>query len=430
MNGIFIFHRDLRIVDNKALERACELAKEKDCKIIPIFIFSPEQVSDKNKYKSNNSIQFMINSLISLDKALKEVGSKLICCYGENKKVIGDFCKKQKICFVIDGKDYTPFAKKRTLEYEKICKEFGVEYECVGGDVYLTEPGTVLNKAGKMFQKFTPFYETAKKMKVDEVTGICKGPFVSNKFVGGSGKTRKNVKFMNEVRLESMKAKLLGVDGENEKIAVKGGREEGLELIRKIPTNYEKIHDIPSEQTSMLSAHHHFGTVSIRESYNAGKKKGLDGFVRQLYWRDFYGHIVDQFEVLYGVSPNDFQSDWTMNEEKKKVFDKWTKGETGVELVDAGMRQLVQTGYMHNRVRLVVSNWLVKDMKIHWRAGEKFFAQNLVDYDYSQNFGNWVWVASLLPFSQAPFRKVSAEGTEKKFDKEKKYIHTWLKSED
>ena len=93
MFGIFIFHRDLRIEDNKALERACELAKEKDCKILPLFIFSPDQVSDKNKYKSNHSIQFMINSLMSLDKALRSEGSKLICCYGDNKKVIGDFCK-------------------------------------------------------------------------------------------------------------------------------------------------------------------------------------------------------------------------------------------------------------------------------------------------------------------------------------------------
>ncbi len=424
MYGIYIFHRDLRIVDNKGLERACELAKEKECKILPLFIFSPEQVSEKNKYKSSNSIQFMINSLISLDKALRSEGSRLICCYGENDKVIGDFCKKEKVCFVVDGKAYTPFVKKRTLEYEKICKKNDVLYECVGGDVYLTEPGTVLNKSGKMFQKFTPFYEKAKSMKVAEVSGTCKGPYVSNRTVGGGGKTRKNVKFVNEVRLETMKARLIGE--ENEKIAVQGGREEGLELIGKIPTNYEKIHDVPSEQTSMLSAHHHFGTISIRESYNAGKKKGLTAFIRQLYWRDFYGHIVDAFETLYGVSPYDYQSDWSMSDEKRKIFDKWCKGETGIELVDAGMKQLIQTGYMHNRVRLVTSNWLVKDMKIHWRAGEKFFAQNLVDYDYSQNFGNWVWVASLLPFSQAPFRKVSAEGTEKKFDPEKKYIHTWL----
>jgi deoxyribodipyrimidine photo-lyase len=421
---LYIFHRDLRLVDNKALERACELAKSNDCSILPLFIFSPEQVSEKNKYKSTNSIQFMIESLNELDSELRKKRSRLVCCYGSNEEVLESFLKKKDVKFVVDGKDYTPFAKKRSLEYEKICKEFGVGYECVGGDVYLTEPGTVLNKSGKMFQKFTPFYETAMKKGVEKVDGECDGPFVSNRSVGGAGKTKKNKKFVNEVSLELMKHRLVGEM--NEKIAVKGGRNEGLELLKKLPTDYEKIHDIPSEQTSMLSAHHHFGTVSIRESYNAGKKKGLTAFVRQLYWRDFYGHIVDQFEKLYGVGPYEYQSDWSMSEEKKKVFESWCKGETGVEMVDAGMTQLNQTGYMHNRVRLVVANWLVKEKKIHWRAGEKYFAQQLVDYDFSMNFGNWVWVASLLPFSQAPFRKVTAEGTQTRFDKEKKYIHTWL----
>jgi deoxyribodipyrimidine photo-lyase len=226
-----------------------------------------------------------------------------------------------------------------------------------------------------------------------------------------------------EVSLETMRRRL--VPHPNSEIAVKGGREEGQHLMHSIPSNYEKIHDIPSQSTSMLSAHLHFGTVSIREVYWEGKKKGVDAFVRQLYWREFYANIMDAFELLYKVHPYEFQKDRVVTEKQKEAFDKWCKGETGVPLVDAGMKQMLRTGYMHNRVRLVVANWLVKDMHVHWRLGERFFAQHLVDVSPSNNCGNWQWVASVLPFSQAPFRKVDAYKTAEKFDPDGTYVKKW-----
>jgi len=133
---------------------------------------------------------------------------------------------------------------------------------------------------------------------------------------------------------------------------------------------------------------------------------------------------------LYGIGLYEFQKDppRPLTEKQKDAFEQWCKGTTGVPLVDAGMKQMLRTGYMHNRVRLVVANWLVKDMKIHWRLGERFFAQHLVDVSPSNNTLNWQWVASVLPFSQAPFRKVDAYRTAEKFDPDGVYVKTWLKN--
>jgi deoxyribodipyrimidine photo-lyase len=363
----------------------------------------------------------MITSLKSLETALKKAGSRLVCCYGDTAEVLHSLHRKLGIDCLVDGKDYTPYAKQRIAALEKWSSASHIPYICVGEDCYLTEPGSVLNGTKKPFQKFTPYWTVARVRAVPHPVAAIEGPWIVRS--GGGKKTRSLRSYPMEVSLETMRRRL--VPHPNPEIAVQGGREEGLHLVHSLPTNYEKIHDVPSESTSMLSAHNHYGTVSIREVYWAGKKKGLDAFVRQLYWRDFYGQIMDAFELLYKVHPYEFQKDRAVSDKQKDAFDKWCKGTTGVPLVDAGMKQLLKTGYMHNRVRLVVANWLVKDMHVHWRLGERFFAQHLVDYDATQNMMNWIWVASVLPFSQAPFRKVDAYRTAEKFDPEEVYIKRW-----
>jgi len=419
---VHLFHRDLRLPDHCGLEKAHEEAVRLKTVILPLFIFTPEQVTS-NKLKSVNSIQFMITSLKSLDASLKEKKSRLVCCYGDTVEILAALHRKVTIDCLVDVKDYTPYAKERIAALEKWSSASNIPYVCVG-DSYLTEPGSVLNGSGKPYQKFTPFWNAARSVKVPHPTPAIHGPFIVRS--GGGSKTRSLRSYPMEVSLETMRRRL--VPHPNEEIAVQGGREEGLHLMHSIPSNYEKIHDIPSQSTSMLSAHLHFGTVSIREVYWAGKDKGLDAFVRQLYWREFYNNIMDAFELLYKVHPYDFQKDHVVTEKQKEAFDKWCKGTTGVPLVDAGMKQMLRTGYMHNRVRLVVANWLVKDMHVHWRLGERFFAQHLVDYGSANNMMNWIWVASVLPFSQAPFRKVDAYRTAEKFDPDGIYIKKWLKN--
>jgi len=417
---VYLFHRDLRLPDHRGLEAAHKKAIELKTVILPLFVFTPEQVTS-NKLKSVNSIQFMIASLQSLDMALKGARSRLVCCYGDTVEVLKALNRKIGIECVIDVRDYTPYAKERIAAL----KDSNIPYECIE-DSYLTNPGSVLNGTGKPYQKFTPFWTAARKVEVPHPTSAIGGPFIVRS--GGGKKTRSLRSYPMEISLDTMRRRL--VPHPNEEIAVKGGREEGLELMHRIPSNYEKIHDIPSQSTSMLSAHLHFGTVSIREVYWEGKKKGVDAFVRQLYWREFYISITNSFKELYGIGLYEFQKDppRPLTEKQKDAFEQWCKGTTGVPLVDAGMKQMLRTGYMHNRVRLVVANWLVKDMKIHWRLGERFFAQHLVDVSPSNNTLNWQWVASVLPFSQAPFRKVDAYRTAEKFDPDGVYVKTWLKN--
>jgi deoxyribodipyrimidine photo-lyase len=406
---LYIFHRDLRIVDNQTLE-----AVKSSSHIIPLFIFTPEQVDSQNKFRSMFSINFMIESLQDLEDEIRKQNGHLYFAKGHTVDVVKSILAKNKsITAIAETADYTPFAKKRQEDMAKICKDHDLTYQLIH-DTYLTEPGTILNGTGKTFQKFTPFWNNAKRKPVAK-------PLNAHRYTWGrlqgnySGKLDGPLKKFTDVP---------GAEGPAEG-PIKGGRSEGLTLLHSLPKTYNKTRDIPSERTSHLSAHHHFGTVSIRESYWAGKRIGISEFIRQLYWRDFYGHICNKFEELYGVSPYDFKGrgSWKYDREK---FNKWTRGETGEEMVDAGIKQLLATGWIHNRVRLVVASYLVKDLKIYWRWGERFFAQNLVDYDFAQNFGNWCWVASVLPFSQAPFRRHDPETYKKRFNAEGLYVNKWL----
>lgn len=415
---LYVFHRDLRLYDNHTLRSAVEHARRIKAQVIPAFIFTPIQTSDANPYKSHPSIQFMVASLEDLDAQLKAAGAKgLHLFYGENGAVLDKLLAKGIIAAMYETADYTPFAKQRQEDAARISSKHAVEYHVVH-DTYLLEPGTVLNKGGKPFQKFTPFYETARQ------TPIAKPSSMPRAIPWEKG----NPALPKEHAFTWKEAHALYK--QNPHIAVQGGRKEALNLLKSLPLNYDKEKDIPSIQTSRLSAHHHFGTISIRETYAAAKKMSHgQEFIRQLYWRDFYGHVTNAFEQLYGESPYTFQQDradakgrWNYD---RAAFNRWAEARTGVPIVDAAMNELLTTGYMHNRARLISANYLVKTLKVFWRWGERHFARHLVDYDFAQNFGNWSWVASVLPYSQAPFRSLDPEIQQEKVDSEHKYVDAW-----
>jgi len=394
---IHIFHRDLRTKDNLGLHAANKKAKETASDLLPLFILTPEQFTKLNPYRSENSIQFMLESLEELDK---QIDNKLTILESTQLEALMKIQKTHTIVAVSENRDYTPFAKQREAETLVFCTERDIEYIATE-DVYLTNPGTVLNKSGKAYQKFTPFYNEAKNHHVDE-------PKPAPKFASLYKPTySKNIPAMKK----------------NPLIHVHGGTEEANKLLKLLPKiEYTKTHDIPSVDTSNLSAHNHFGTVSIREVFHTAKNTE---FRRQLYWRDFYGHITHHFETLYKVSPYEFQKgSWKTD---ATALHAWQNGETGHDLVDAAMKQLKATGYIHNRARLVAAIYFTKHLKLNWRLGEKWFAQNLVDYDFAQNFGNWCWVASVLPFSMAPFRSLDPEIQLNKFDPNHIYTDKWLK---
>jgi deoxyribodipyrimidine photo-lyase len=324
--------------------------------------------------------------------------------YGDTVEVLKGI---RDLVAVFETRDYTPYAKKREADIQAFADRVGIFYEPVD-DLYLTAPGTVLNGSKKTFQKFTPFWEQAKTRPVAKPRLAPKLPW-SKQAVP------------NLVSLADMRHRLVPTRADDVR---KGGRKEGLKALESIPRKYTETHDHLNAPTSHLSAHNHFGTVSIREVYWA---TGQEAFRRQLYWRDFYGHIMAAFEDLYHVGPYEFQAPTKWRKGEKETFTAWSKGETGVELVDAGIREMMQTGFMHNRARMVVASWLIKDKGVAWRWGERFFAQHLVDYDPAQNMMNWIWVASVLPFASAPFRRHDPERTAERFDSDREYRNRWLK---
>ena len=404
---VYIFHRDLRIVDNRGLNAAIQWAREHDVTIVPLFVFTPAQVGRSNPYKSHASIHFMIDSLRDLSTAISADGGHLVVAHGDTVEVL----KKVKghVGAVFDVRDYTPFAKQREAAIKVWAAGAGVVYEAVD-DIYLTAPGSVLTGTGRTFQKFTPFWETAKRKPVDRPTAKPRSiPWLAARGIFGTVETT----------LDAMADKLYK---DLPEVAV-GGRTEGLKrLAAAARLDYEATHDRMDAPTSALSAHNHYGTVSIREVYWGVPNTA---FRRQLYWRDFYGHIMAAFEDLYGVGPWEFQAPTRWRKGEREVFEAWSRGETGVPLVDAAMHQLLRTGFMHNRARMLVASWLVKDKGVQWRWGERFFAAHLVDYDAAQNMMNWIWIASVLPFASAPFRRHDPDRYAERFDPEGVYQAMW-----
>lgn len=401
---VLLFHRDLRLVDQAALKRAIEIARNQDASILPLFIFTNDQII-QNPLKSSPAVQFMIDSLEDLSNQIQKSGGSLRVALGDTVQILKSI-KNMKA--IVETKDYTPYAKQREHAIRDFSEKSGILYE-VTEDIYLTTPGTVLNGSGKTFQKFTPFWTAAKRTPVPKPTRMP----TSIPWVQGSSRIQ---------GATSLKEMRTSQPPRNSEVQP-GGRSEGLKRLAEIPTKYSDTHDLMAVPTSQLSAHNHFGTVSIREVFWATSQ---EDFRRQLYWRDFYGHIMADFENLYGVSAYEFQVPKGWRKGEKEVFEAWCKGETGIPLIDAAIHQLLRTGFMHNRARMVVASWLVKDKGVQWRWGERFFAKHLVDYDPAQNMMNWIWIASVLPFASAPFRRHDPDRYAKRFDKDGEYQEKWL----
>jgi deoxyribodipyrimidine photo-lyase len=406
-NGLFIFRRDLRIVDNNGLNVLSKLCNN----IYTIFIFTPEQVGSGNKYKSDNSVQFMIESLENLASEIKEHGGRLYTFYGKNNKVIADCIKTFNINIVAFNLDITPYARERDDEIIKLCQRMKtlVTYE---HDYFLHPPGSIKSKSGGAYQKFTPYYEAASKINVQPPTNKKHLRFQMN-----------DSHITNKISLEQAMSRFTKV---NPNILVHGGRQEAIKLLNRAVKNiknYNAIHNDLSKNTSELSASIKFGCISIREVYKVLHSKS--GLIRQLYWRDFYANIMYEFPFVIGHSLKQKYDKihWRHN---TKLFNAWCKGETGYPIVDAGMRQMNTTGYMHNRARLIVASFLVKNLLIDWREGEEYFAKKLTDYDPANNNGNWQWISGGGADSQPYFRIFNPWRQTEEYDPKCEYIKKWI----
>ena len=410
--GLFIYHRDFRIGDNRGLLNA---AKKCD-KIYTCFVFTPEQVN-RNSYKSKNTVEFMIESLSELQSEIRSNGGDLIILYDTTVNALSMLIDELKIDGVFFNADYTPYAKKRTADVEDLCNNKGIECE-TSQDYYIHKPGTIVNGSGNVYVRFTSFYESyffKHEFDLPETTRVT-----------NFSKTSK--KFKTEISLQDAIERFVG--STNPDLAVHGGRVLGLKVLldaSKRLKDYNETRDTMSEQTSMLSAYIKYGCVSIREVVKRFRVKysSHHEFIRQLIWRDFYMHLLSEHPYALGNLTNDKmrKAKWSTS---KNRLEKWKKGETGFPLVDAGMRQMNATGYMHNRARMIVATFLSKILYLDWREGEKYFAQKLVDYDVASNSGNWQAIVGGGLYSMPWFRILSPWAQSEKNDKDLEYILKWV----
>ena len=408
-NGLFIFRRDYRIIDNHGLL----LANTKCKNVFTIFIFTPEQVGSSNQYKSNNCVQFMIESLEELSDEISKKGGKLYSFYGDNIKIINEVVKKFNIDYICFNMDYTPYSLKRDNEIIHFSKKHGIECEMIG-DYYLHEPGTILNSTNNPYQKFTPYYNSCVKKIVDKPISYKKINFV-----------KKQIFLSNTISLNDA---FLKFTKENKNILLHGGRSNAIVCLKralKTQTKYSQTHNDLDKNTTQLSAFIKFGCLSIREIYWAFKPHGFHDLIRQLIWRDFYMNILYFFPYVLGkpMKPAYSKIKWHHN---SRWLESWKKGETGFPIVDAGMREMNKTGFMHNRSRLIVASFLVKTLLINWQHGEKYFATMLTDYDVASNNGNWQWIASTGADSQPYFRIFNPWLQSEEYDPDAKYIKKWI----
>jgi deoxyribodipyrimidine photo-lyase len=413
-NGLFIFHRDFRIRDNRGLIEA-----SKQCKnLFTCFIFTPSQISKVNSYRSNNSIQFMMESLEELQTDIRQSGGELLFFYGKETAVLEKIIPDLEIEAVFKNKDYTPYALKRDSMTDKLCEKMKLPFASFQ-DYYLYEPGTIRSGTGSnasAYKKYTPFYTN--------VIGIPVEKPVSHAFHGfKKGHSRGPI----SVSLDQMKHKFCK---ENPDILVHGGRTLALLQLKKAcqeQKKYDETRDFFTNNTTFLSAYIKFGCVSIREVYHAIKKQfGLHhGILRELIWREFFAHVLFAYPEVVGQS---YQTKYRGIKwhESSIALKRWKDGKTGFPIVDACMRQLNQTGYMHNRGRMTVASFLIKTLLMDWRLGEAYFAQRLTDYDLASNNGNWQGISGTGVDMKPYFRDMNPWIQQRKYDVDAEFIKKWV----
>ena len=397
--NIFWFRRDLRLQDNAGLYHALKDGKP----VLPIFIFD-RNILDELEDKSDRRVEFIHLALQDIQKQLVKIGSSLDVRYGTPLEVYKQLLSEYTIEKVFTNHDYEPYAKQRDGEIEKMLNEKGAKFHTYKDQVIL-EKDEVLKDDGKPYTIFTPYSRKWKSI----LTEFHLKAYPNKKYF-------KNFYKQPERKLISL---------EEMGFAASGQSFPEKEWKGQIIRNYKEQRDIPSIQgTSRLSVHLRFGAISIREL--ADEAGGLnDTFLYELIWRDFYHMILWHFPRVVGNSfkPEYDKIKWRNNE---KEFDAWCNGQTGYPIVDAGMRELNKTGFMHNRVRMIVASFLTKHLLIDWRWGEAYFAKKLLDFDLAANNGGWQWAAGSGCDAAPYFRVFNPYLQTQKFDPDLKYIRKWV----
>ena len=407
---IFWHRRDLRFDDNAGLYRALKAGGP----VLPLFIFDREILDQLPT--ADARVVFIHDSVTALAEAYRAHGSDLLVRYGKPREIWADLLEEFSVAAVYTNRDYEPYAKVRDLAVRDLVERAGGSFHDFK-DHIIFESAEVQKNTGGAYTVFGPYFrkwKTILESRTDtyrgETLSFYLKPYPNEKYAKNlrPGRVGEAIPTLAEMGFEAVEAHVPPKVADREVIA-----------------NYDKTRNIPSRAgTSELSCHFRHGTVSIRQK--AIKALALnETFLKELVFREFYSnilqafpHVVDQpFRPEYADIP------WRNDEAE---FEAWCAGKTGVPIVDAGMRQLNATGWMHNRVRMITASYLTKHLLIDWRWGEGYFAEKLLDYELASNNGGWQWAAGCGTDAQPYFRIFNYDSQQKKFDKEYAYVKRWV----
>lgn len=391
-HSVFWFRRDLRLEDNIALYNSL---KNRD-NVLPIFIFDDNILNELPK--DDPRVYFIYKTLNKINQVLQKKHSSLLILKGKPIEVWTELIKAYNIESVYFNKDYEPYSIKRDKEITTFLQKNKIEVFSFKDQV-IFEENEIVKDDDKPYIVFTPY----------------KNKWLKNYT---SQNLRPKISFKNFHRENLAFPKLENIGFKPSKISVKNFNLNNL-------SNYDKTRDYPNlDSTSYLGPHLRFGTISIRQVLSQINPIN-QSFINELIWREFFMQILYHFPrvVNHNFKAKYDGINWLEDNEN---FEKWQKGETGYPIVDAGMRQLNKTGYMHNRVRMITAGFLCKHLLIDWRLGESYFAKKLLDYELASNNGNWQWASGTGCDAAPYFRVFNPIEQLKKFDKSKTYVKKWI----
>ncbi len=397
--ALFWHRRDLRIEDNAGLYKALKNNSE----VVPVFVFDHTILT--HLAKNDQRVLFIYQEIQRLKKAYQHGGGDLIVVFGDPRVEIVRLAQQFKVSRVYTNRDYEPSAISRDqFLYDELQKS---QIEFIGAkDQVIFEKNEVVKDDGKPYTIYTPY---SRKWKA-KLTPYQFKAYPTTQYLNNLAKLAPQ---------ELLPLAHMGFENQNTQQFPPSDTPE------KIITHYHLQRDIPSVQgTSRLSLHLRFGTISIRQLALSAQQLN-EKFLNELIWRDFYQMILFHFPqtIDRAFKPPYDRIQWETNESHFKA---WCEGKTGYPLVDAGMRELNATGFMHNRVRMVVASFLTKHLLIDWRWGERYFAEKLLDFELASNIGGWQWAAGCGCDAAPYFRVFNPEAQQKKFDPQYKYIQKWV----
>lgn len=395
---LFWFRRDLRLFDNTGLYQALKAHDN----VLPLFIFD-SSILTKLEDKSDARVTFIYDALMRLKLELEQNGSTVLIKHGKPIDVYAELKEKYEIEAVYANHDYEPYAKQRDLAIHETLDNDGIRFFTFKDQV-IFEAKDVVKADGLPYTVFTPYSKKWKdKLREEDYQLHNIGKYITN---------FKPIKDHQELTLKD-----LGFERSQIKVPLP-------EINSSLIKEYADKRDIPSfPGTSKLSVHLRFGTISIRSLVKVALKTS-EVWLNELIWREFYQMILWHFPDTDKAFKSKYDRiEWRKDEEQ---FHLWCEGKTGYPIVDAGMRELNETGFMHNRVRMVVASFLTKHLLLDWRWGEAYFAQKLLDFDLAANNGGWQWAAGTGCDAAPYFRIFNPYTQTKKFDPELKYIRKWV----